>query len=714
MKNLGINSRVLLLATIPTMIIAILLTSYSITNSLNALDDALHERGRIIATQLAPASEYAVMSGNYTILQPLLQQVMAHEGDTSSILITDNTGHTLAVTGSPIPVSITRNAYSKKLNEWHVGDTVIFSAPILRSQVEIDDYAILTPSAATSGEAQNTSVIGRVYVSLSTHGLTTLKSSLINNNLLIALGGLIVSGLLAWRIGRGITLPIKSLAVAVSELGKGHLHWRVPENSSGDMQILERGFNNMTLRLKQAHDGMQDRIKEATHQLSYQAHHDALTGLVNRREFERRLEHVLKNSQDHGTHHVFCYMDLDQFKVVNDTCGHSAGDELLRQISLILGNRVRERDTLARLGGDEFGLLLENCLTPDAYKITEELREMVQDFRFVHLDKIFSLGISIGMVAITPDVENINSIMSAADTACYAAKDNGRNRIHLFRPLDDDIVRRHGEMEWLGRITRAMEEDRFRLNCQPILPLKNCDDDRRYFEILLCMIDVNGKIIPPMAFIPAAERYHLMANIDRWVIRNTFSTYRQLLDNIHGECDCVFSINLSGVSLGDKSLLGFIREQLAIQGVPPQAFCFEITETSAIVNLSNTVALMTALKAVGCRFMLDDFGSGMSSFAYLKNLPVDFIKIDGAFVKDIATNPIDLAMVQSIHSIAEAMTIETIAEFVESAAVVELLESMGVHYGQGYFLGRPVAINSMFSNLRDGQWHEQQPKSRLI
>lgn len=706
MKNLGIKTRVLFLATIPAMIIAVLLTSYSITNSLNALDDALHERGRIIATQLAPAGEYGVISGNQTMLQPLVQQAMTQEDDIRSVLITDNMGHTLAVSGRPIPASISKNAYSKKLNEWRVGDTVIFSSPILRSQVEIDDYATLTHPAAISDEAQNTRVIGQVFVSLSTNGLSALKNSLIINNLLIALGGLIASGLLAWRIGRGITRPIKSLALAVSQLGEGHLNLRVSENSGGDLQTLERGFNHMTLRLKQAHDGMQERINEATHQLSYQAHHDALTGLVNRREFEHRLEHVLRNSQEHGTHHVFCYMDLDQFKVVNDTCGHSAGDELLRQVSLILSNRVRDRDTLGRLGGDEFGLLLENCQIPDACAITEDLREMVQDFRFVHLDKIFSIGVSVGMVAITPDIENIGEIMSAADAACYAAKDNGRNRIHVFRPLDDDIVRRHGEMEWLGRITRAMEEDRFRLYCQPILPLKNRGDIRRYFEILLCKIDVGGRIIPPMAFIPAAERYHLMNNLDRWVIHNTFSIYRQLLDN-NGECDCVFSINLSGVSLSDKSLLGFIREQLTIHAVPPQAFCFEITETSAIVNLSNSVELMTALKALGCRFMLDDFGSGMSSFAYLKNLPVDFLKMDGAFVKDIATNAIDLAMVQSIHSIAEAMKIETIAEFVESAAVVELLESMGVHYGQGFHLGRPVAINSMFSNLRACQWHEQ-------
>ena len=699
MTNLGIKSRVLFLATIPAMIIAVLLTSYSIANSLNALDDALHERGRIIATQLAPAGEYGVMSGNYTILQPLIQQAMTHESDILSVLVTDNKGRTLAVSGRPIPANITRNAHSSKLNEWQVGDTIIFSAPILRSLVEIEDY----PFAATpppSQQADNAHVIGQIYVALTTQNLASIKNSLITHNLLIALVGLIASGLLAWRIGRGITHPIKSLAIAVRKLGEGQLNLRVPQTSGGELQTLQQGFNTMAAHLQQAHDDMQQRIDEATRQLRHQAHHDDLTGLVNRYEFERRLDRVLKSSHEHGMHHVFCYMDLDQFKVVNDTCGHSAGDELLRQISLILSNRVRERDTLARLGGDEFGLLLENCTISDAYTITEELREMVQDFRFIHEDKIFSIGVSIGMVDITPDTENIGSIMSAADTACYAAKDNGRNRIHLFRALDDDVAKRHGEMEWIGRITRAMEEERFCLYYQPILPIKSSEDKHRYFEILLRKVDPSGRIFLPMAFIPAAERYHLMINIDRWVIHNTFATYRQLLDNNHGESDCVFTINLSGVSLGDKSLLGFIREQFSIHAVPPQAICFEITETSAIVNLATTVELMNALNAIGCRFMLDDFGSGMSSFAYLKNLPVDFLKIDGTFVKDIATNPIDLAMVQSIHSIAEAMQIKTIAEFVESAAVVEILESMGVHYGQGFYLSRPAPIEHMLGNLR--------------
>jgi diguanylate cyclase (GGDEF)-like protein len=697
MNILGIKSRVLFLAIIPAMMIAILLTTYSIQNSISVMNIALHERGRVIASQLAPASEYGVVAGNYSILQPLVQQVMSHESDILSVLVTDYAGRTLAVSGKPVPENILQER-NTGISEWDLGTTLVFTAPIMRSLVEVDDYTLSTSPTLAEGDGGNR--IGQVYVILSTSRLTSLKSSLILHNLLIVVIGLVVSGFMAWRIGRGITFPIETMALAVKRLGEGQFGLRIPENSSGELQTLQRGFNTMASQIKEAHDEMQQRINEATRQLRHQAHHDDLTGLVNRREFERRLERVLKSAQEHGTHHVFCYMDLDQFKIVNDTCGHHAGDDLLRQISLLLNNRVRDRDTLARLGGDEFGLLLENCAISDAFLIAEELREMVQDFRYIHQDKMFTIGVSIGMVAITPDFNNIGSIMSAADTACYAAKDNGRNRIHLFQALDEDVAKRHGEMEWVGRITRAMEEDQFCLFCQPILPIVSQGDTQHFFEILLRKRDVDGKLVPPMAFIPAAERYDLMIGIDRWVIRNTMANYRQLLDNNRNQSNYVFTINLSGVSLNDPTLLGYIHEQLTIFAIPPHAICFEITETSAIVNLGNTMELMFALKKLGCRFLLDDFGSGMSSFAYLKNLPVDFLKMDGAYVKDIASNSIDYAMVQSIHSIAEAMKIKTIAEFVESAEVVELLQGIGVHYGQGFHLGRPVPIAEVINQLR--------------
>ena len=449
----------------------------------------------------------------------------------------------------------------------------------------------------------------------------------------------------------------------------------------------------MAARLKLAHDNMQESIDLATQQLRYQAQHDALTGLLNRREFEQRLHLALDAAQKHGSQHILCYMDLDQFKIVNDTCGHSAGDELLRQLSLLLSRRVREKDTLARLGGDEFGLL------EDARRIAEELLEMVHEFRYVHQNKIFSVGVCIGMATITRETRSTEDAMSAADSACFAAKDAGRNQIHVFDVTNRELAQHHGEMEWVSRINRALEQDRFLLYAQPIRALHDGEDEVCHAEILLRKLGEDGQIVMPMAFIPAAERFQLMNTIDRWVIRNAFAAYRLLSGRDNDAPRCIFTINLSGTSLGDKTLLNYIVEQFALHDVPPQGFGFEITETAAITNLANTMELMHALKSLGCHFLLDDFGSGMSSFGYLKNLPVDFIKIDGNFVKDLNSNPVDRAMVQSIRDIAEAMRIQTIAEYVENAAAVETLVTIGVNYGQGYHLGKPLPIEQMIGQL---------------
>lgn len=688
MINPGINSRVLLLAIAPATIIALLLTAYSSANSLRELDEGMKERGRIIAIQLAAASEYGTIAGNTPILQNLVQQTMTQQDDILSVTVTDNRGHVLAVSGKPVlPENVSSHGASETPKEWQNADSLLFSAPVMRSLVEIDDFASPAPSQGNPDR-----IIGQVYVAIGTTELLQMKNRLIGHTLLIALAGLMISGFIGWRLGQSIVHPVRRLAKAAERLAEGELDIRVPEISNAELRTLECGFNTMAAQLKLAHDCMQDRIDEATEQLSYQAHHDPLTGLVNRREFENRLGRALQHTYDDGTQHVFCYMDLDQFKIVNDTCGHPAGDALLRQLSMILSGRTRGRDVLGRLGGDEFGLLLENCTIEDARQITEELLEMVREFRFVHENKIFSVGMSIGMVAITPETESVESIMIAADTACFAAKDNGRNRIHVFEHGDDDIARRHGEMQWTSRIIQALEDDRFRLYCQPILALPPYADKTCYYEILLRKVSPQGKLVPPMAFIPAAERFHMMGAIDRWVIRNAFASYRTLLEGSNSDRDIVFTINLSAVSLSDNSLLDYIADQFALNGVPPTSICFEITETAAIINLASTIKLINTLKASGCRFMLDDFGSGMSSFAYLKNLPVDFVKIDGTFVKDIASNPIDLAMVQSIHSIARAMQIKTIAEFVEDATTAEILGEIGVHYGQGFHLGRPLPI----------------------
>ena len=426
-------------------------------------------------------------------------------------------------------------------------------------------------------------------------------------------------------------------------------------------------------------------------QISYQASHDALTGLINRREFERRLEMALQEAQFKRTTHSMLYLDLDQFKIVNDTCGHNAGDALLQQLAVILQGKLRQNDVLARLGGDEFGVLLENCPGKPALRIAEMLREAVSEFRFIWLDKSFSVGVSIGLATFGGEGLSVGDVFSIVDGACYVSKDLGRNRVHVYSADDAELAERRGQMNWVSRISRALEENRIILYRQKITGLQGDGHDRHY-EVLLRMRDEDGRLVSPMAFIPAAERYNLMPGIDFWVIRTAFAYYARQSQS--EAIRCSLAINLSGPTLGDEKLLPYIREQLQRFNVPPTAICFEITETTAIARLGLAGKLIGELKRLGCQFALDDFGSGMSSFGYLKNLPIDFIKIDGAFVRNLDSDPIDRAMVDAINNIGHVMGIKTIAEFVETEAVAEELRRMGVDYAQGYWFGRPEPLDS--------------------
>ena len=424
---------------------------------------------------------------------------------------------------------------------------------------------------------------------------------------------------------------------------------------------------------------------EPAHLLAHYAAHDALTGLANRREFERRLTKLLNRAKHKNEEHALCYIDLDQFKVVNDTCGHMVGDKLLRQLTYVLEQHVRDSDTLARLGGDEFGLLLKNCPLPRARQIAENIRRLVKEFRFVWEGKAFDGGCSIGLVPITADSISPAELLSEADAACYAAKEKGRNRVQVFEPGDIELARRSGEMRWVSRIKTALREGRMLLYVQDIQPLK--DGRPLHREVLLRLRDEEGQIVPPMCFIPAAERYNLMPELDRWVIEHTLAWVSRYDTGQEGT---VYNINLSGTSVSDsRLLLRFIDQQLARHPVPPRRICFEITETAAVQNLAQLAELIEVLKARGFSFALDDFGSGLSSFMYLKTLPVDFLKIDGGFVRDMLRDPIDLAMVQSINTIGHVMQIKTIAEFVEDDDTRAELCRLGVDFGQGYGIDRP-------------------------
>jgi diguanylate cyclase (GGDEF)-like protein/PAS domain S-box-containing protein len=431
--------------------------------------------------------------------------------------------------------------------------------------------------------------------------------------------------------------------------------------------------------------------KRAEDRLFFQASHDGLTGLVNRREFERRVERLIESVRQDGETHALCFMDLDQFKVVNDTCGHTAGDEMLRQLASLLLKTVRHRDTLARLGGDEFGVLMEHCSLDDAHRVATSLQKAIQDYQFSWEGHSFKAGVSMGLVSITEMTANRTELLRDADAACYMAKDKGRNRIHVHHAEDAEMAQRHGEMQWVTRIQQALEEDCFCLYAQPIIPLNGRTDV--HYELLIRMIDNKGEIIPPGAFLPAAERYNLITNIDLWVIGKAFtlleanSTFLEKVDFI--------AINLSGQSLADMNFQKFVINKLIKSNFSPEKICFEITETAAISNLSTANLFITKMRVLGCQFSLDDFGSGLSSFGYLKNMEVDYLKIDGMFVRDIVDDPIDHAMVKSINEIGHVMGMKTIAEFVENDEIKGMLREIGVDYVQGYGIGKPQLFDEL-------------------
>ena len=431
-------------------------------------------------------------------------------------------------------------------------------------------------------------------------------------------------------------------------------------------------------------------------QLAHRATHDELTGLFNRQAFDGHLQRALEESRTHGSTHALCYLDLDQFKLINDTCGHMGGDELLVRITTLIQDTMQETDLIARLGGDEFAVLMPRRSLVEAERQVGQLHRNLQASKFTWRDKSFAVGASIGLVPFGRDFKTVTQLLSAADHACYVAKEKGRDRIQVYQEDDSAFIRRQGEMNWVVRIQETLEQNRFCLFSQSILPLSPAAGKGIYFEVLLRMVEEDGRIHLPSDFIRAAERYGLMRSIDRWVVRECLRTLRTqpapFLDLLH-----LCSINLSAVSMGDEGFLEFLEEELAGSGVPNEKICFEITETAAIENFAQAERLLARLSALGVRFALDDFGSGMSSYSYLKDLPVSFLKIDGKFIKDIVTDPLDRAMVESINQVGHVMNLLTVAEAVPSKAVVERLRAMGVDYAQGHWISPPRPLGESCS-----------------
>lgn len=428
-------------------------------------------------------------------------------------------------------------------------------------------------------------------------------------------------------------------------------------------------------------------------ELDYQATHDVLTGLPNRRSFERSLAEALRQARTEDSTHALCLVDLDQFKIVNDTSGHVAGDQLLRQTADLLHSHLREGDLLARLGGDEFAVILENCDVEKACQVTEKLRAIVSDTPFSWEGTLYMPGCSIGVVPITASSSDTGSLLRTADIACYLAKEQGRNRVHLLQENDRQLAEQRGEMEWLGRIRSALAEQRIFLDAQRLVCLARPDSLR--YEVLVRLIDENGAVIPPGDFLPAAERFGAAHQIDRWVIEHVcqqLAAHPQHLARLE-----VCHINLSGRSFDHADFHDFVVETLDHYALPPSKLCFEITETAAVRNLHDVTTFMEKLSKRGCTFALDDFGAGLSSFGYLRCLPVDCLKIDGLFVRDIANDETDLAMVRAINQIGQTLNKIIVAEFVETDEALELLREMGVHYAQGYGVHRPCRFKALLA-----------------
>jgi len=532
-------------------------------------------------------------------------------------------------------------------------------------------------------------VLMRAFLGLETVQALALTLSI---SLLASMASLFVLSSLTARTAVG---EVDAVRDAVRSVAEGSAEPLLPELTP-PLEELKREVLGLAHEFKGRHARLQERLDTARQQIFFLTNHDALTGLPNRKALEERLESALATAKSQGSTHALLYADVDHFHRINDSFGHLAGDELLRGLVPVMQASLRENETLARIGGDEFAVLLENCSAEFAHAAATQLRDAVQAWQFEWQGKAFQVGVSVGVVAITRLAPSLAAILSEGDTACFTAKEQGRNRVFAFHDASASQYMRQTSRGWLKRINDALAEGAFTLLYQPILPIDAPNSPVTRVEALLRMSETGGELILPMSFIPVAERYDLMRTIDRWVIDRAFSDYRRLARARNDSAPAEFSVNLSGHTLSSPDFAAFIQEKLAQYGVPPQGLHLEITETAAIANVERARNLIETLRALGVRFMLDDFGSGLSSFNYLKHFPVDGLKVDGLFVKGVAKNYLDYALVESIFRIGTSLGLATVAEYVETEDIAKKLLQIGITTGQGFYLSPPRTWETLF------------------
>jgi len=691
MNWLNLRQRLLLLTLLPSTLIALALMAFFTFSSVRTLEAELHSKGLATVRYLAPISEYGIIAGQVESLHSLAQATVQEPGVKAAFFVNQK-GRTIAVSGR---VSLAAETFRQPVNEPRLvtenDQWMAFGAPVVRSLNDTDTLFEPLDSAASTAPAE---VIGHVFVELDKSELSRRRTELWQRGLLIFALGLVLISILAVGMADNLAKPLLRLVLAVRAMSAGRLDTRIAPLSPGEFGELEHGFNDMAEHIEEVHQSMQQRIEEATAQLAYQARHDPLTGLINRREFEQRLEKALAGVLAGGEECCILFIDLDRFKPVNDTCGHLAGDELLRQISQLFAGRLREGDTLARLGGDEFGVLLGNCTVQRARQVAEDLCALAGAYRFIWQDKVFAIGASIGLTPVTPHVRSIIDILAAGDAACYRAKEQGRNQIceQLAGKAEE---RRQDNSGWPERIAAALAERRLLVEALPIFPLRDMAPKIHLVEMLGRLSEAGRPAVSLAALIDTAERYDLAPAVDLYFLDAAMDALARTVNQRQG---MVCLVPLSVASLCQRSTAEHIRNRLSEVRISGQGLCLLITEEAVIRHTAQALDFVRNVRQLGCQIALDDFGGGLSSFSHLRAIRPDYIKLSRSLTRDLTGSRASTALLRAVQEISTDLGIHTIANGIDDPAVVGELAELGISYAQG----PAVAPNEPFEVWLEG------------
>jgi diguanylate cyclase (GGDEF)-like protein len=676
MSQLNLRQRLLLLSLLPSAIIAIILVSYFTLSGIRTLEGELRTKALATVRYLAQISEYGIISGQTESLHGLAQTTVQESGVKAAVVVNPK-GRAIAVSGRvSLASEILRNPLSEPTMVSETDRWIAYGAPVYRSVNETDALFDVVP---TDNKPDIKEVIGTVFVEFDKNDLIGRQRDLLLRGLMIVLIGLILIAILAIAMADNLADPLKRLAKAVREMSAGHFDTRVAVRSSAEIGILENGFNEMANHIEEVHHSMQTRIEEATAQLAFQARHDSLTGLLNRREFEHRLEKALLSVQAGGEEFSVLFIDLDRFKPVNDTCGHPAGDELLRQISQLFQGRLREEDTLARLGGDEFGIILANCSGSRARQVAEDICGLAGAYRFIWQDKVFAVGASIGLTPVSRRVRNINEILAAGDAACYRAKEKGRNQV-AEQEASNVPERRQESNNWGSRIASALAEDRLLIEALPLRPLQAETMHGHCVELSARLHEPGESPIALSALMDAAERYDLAPTID---LRLIDAAIDALARSQRGKKQLYCLVPLSRASLGRRAVIDYIARHLANKQVAGSGLCLVFSEEATTHQSSQAMEFSRQVRGLGCQVGLDDFGGGLSSFSHLRAIAPSCVKLSHSLTRDLGGNRASTALLRAVQEITADQGIYTVADNIEDPNTLTQLEELGISYAKG-------------------------------